>query len=87
MIPPKFILYVDIGLNLGIKLDKIQYEVNKSYTPQNFIFLNRKSNIFLPLLQQFFLTTNITNKSTDPKQNVLLPACFITSEADLAVYT
>jgi hypothetical protein len=54
-------------------------------TPQNLIFINRKKNTFLPLLQQFFLVTNITNPET-PRQNVLLPAYIITSEYDLSIY-
>jgi hypothetical protein len=41
--PPEFILY----MNIGIKLDKIWYEVD---TPQDFIFINRRNNIFLPIL-------------------------------------
>jgi hypothetical protein len=58
---PKFILYMDTGLNLGIKLDKILYEIDKSYAPQKFIIRKRKNNTFLQLLQQFFLGTNVIN--------------------------
>jgi hypothetical protein len=52
---------MDTGLNLGIKLDKILYEVDRSYVPQKFIIIKRKNNTFLPLLQQFFLGTNVIN--------------------------
>jgi hypothetical protein len=59
---------------MGIKLDKIRYDVNKRYTPQNFILISRKFNTLLPLLQQFFLVTNIMNKFRNPKMFYFLHA-------------